>query len=190
MSTTATRRGPRRRRRLSPEDVRAELLAALAGEIAEKGYRATTVGDVVGRAQMSRRAFYAHFGSKEDCYLALLDSTTTVLVSRIREAVDSSQPWQVQVRQAIGAWLETSALQPALALSWCRDAPALGEPARALQQRSQQAFGELVTDLIGRRTDHGTGDEAAVSMPPEMAIVLIGGLRELIAVQVESGRPL
>ncbi|MBF6174393.1 TetR/AcrR family transcriptional regulator, partial [Nocardia blacklockiae] len=42
----------------------------------------------------------------------------------------------------------------------------------------------------GRRTDHGTGDEAAVSMPPEMAIVLIGGLRELIAVQVESGRPL
>ncbi len=38
--------------------------------LAERGYGATTIGDIVARAHVSRRTFYAHFDTKEHCVLA------------------------------------------------------------------------------------------------------------------------
>ena len=48
---------------------RSRLLAAMATVVAEKGYAATTVADVVGAAGVCRSTFYALFASKEACFL-------------------------------------------------------------------------------------------------------------------------
>jgi AcrR family transcriptional regulator len=49
---------------------RARIIAALAEETVEKGYRAVTVADIVRRAGIARNTFYENFSSKEDCFLA------------------------------------------------------------------------------------------------------------------------
>src|SRR6185437_14381379 len=54
---------------------RRRLLDGLAASIADKGYRATTVADIVRRARTSRRTFYEHFAGKEECFIALLSDT-------------------------------------------------------------------------------------------------------------------
>ena len=69
---------PRGPHRLAREEVlasqRGRMLAAIAEAVAEKGYAATTVADVVGRAGVSRKTFYEHFADKEECFLAAWDA--------------------------------------------------------------------------------------------------------------------
>ena len=66
------RRLPRGRHALAPEQVladqRARLLAAVPGVVAEHGYEAMSVADIVKRAAVSRNAFYKNFSDKQECF--------------------------------------------------------------------------------------------------------------------------
>ncbi|WP_461009076.1 TetR/AcrR family transcriptional regulator [Streptomyces capparidis] len=167
-----------------PAGFRRRLLDGLAASIVEDGYRATTVAGIVRRARTSRRTFYEHFSGKDACFVALLTETNEEMVRRIERAVDPQAPWRTQVRQAIEAWIGCAQAQPALTLSWIRDVPALGDPARDLQREAQEAFVTMILRLCD--TDEWT----SVGVGPvsrQLAIMLLGGLRELIATTVEDG---
>ena len=51
---------------------RRRLLDGLAASIGERGYRDTTVADIVRHARTSKRTFYGEFSSKEECFIELL----------------------------------------------------------------------------------------------------------------------
>ena len=53
---------------------RQRLLDGLAAAIDERGYRASTVADIVRHARTSKRTFYDQFASKEQCFLELLQA--------------------------------------------------------------------------------------------------------------------
>ncbi len=55
---------------------RRRLLDGLAASIGERGYRDTTVADIVRHARTSKRTFYGQFSSKEECFIELLRRTT------------------------------------------------------------------------------------------------------------------
>ncbi len=163
---------------------RQRLLDALAQSIAEHGYRATTVADIVRRARTSRRTFYEHFADKDDCFAALLTDANADVIRRISAAVDRQAPPETQIAQAVSAWIEAAESRPALTLSWIRDSPALGAKARPLQRELQQAFVALLQELTGTDQLRAAG---IGPVPRQLAVVLLGGLRELIAVTVEDG---
>jgi AcrR family transcriptional regulator len=165
-------------------DPRQRLVAGLAQAIRDTGYRETTVADIVRHAHTSRRTFYEHFASRQDCLVALLVQVNELLVRHIDASVDRSGPWRDQVRQAITAWLEGAQAEPALTLAWVRDAPGLGEVAGDLHQLAQQAFVDLARDLAA---NPALAREGLRPLSPEMAVILVGGLGELIATQVERG---
>jgi AcrR family transcriptional regulator len=58
---------------------RERLVTGLAHCIEEKGYRATTVADVVAAAGVARNTFYENFASKEECARGLLKLIVPVL---------------------------------------------------------------------------------------------------------------
>jgi AcrR family transcriptional regulator len=165
-------------------DFRARLLDAMAACIELHGYRATTVADVVRRARTSRRTFYEHFPDKEACFVALITDTNGVTIRRITEAVDRHAPWAEQVRQAVEAWIGCAESAPAITLSWIRDVPALGAEARRLQRDSMDAFASMVQTLCDTDEWRAAGG-GPVSR--EVAVLLLGGLRELTATTVEDG---
>ena len=165
-------------------EFRRRLLEGMAAAIRERGYRETTVADVVRLARTSRRTFYEHFASKQDCYMALLRESNAEMISEIAASVDRHAPWDVQVEQAIGAWIDASQSEPAITLSWIREIPSLGEDARQLQRDFHEAFIVLIETL----TDNP--ELRAVGVQPvsrQLATVLLGGLRELMAMTVEDG---
>src|SRR3954454_11659764 len=47
---------------------RERLFGALVAMVAEKGYEATTVADLVDLSGVSRSAFYKQFGDKQECF--------------------------------------------------------------------------------------------------------------------------
>jgi AcrR family transcriptional regulator len=163
---------------------RQRLLDGLAASITANGFRETTVADIVRRARTSRRTFYEHFSGKEECFVALLADANRDMIRRISAAVDPRLPWASQVRQAIEAWIACAESEPAITLSWIRDVPALGAPARELQREAMEGF----IAMTQRLSDTGEFRAAGISPPSRpLAIMLLGGLRELIATTVEDG---
>jgi AcrR family transcriptional regulator len=167
---------------LSPH--RQRLLDGLAASIEAVGYRTTTVADIVRHARTSRRTFYEQFASKEACFVALLTDANTRMVQQIAAAVDPAAPWERQVRQAVEAWIGCAESSPAITVSWIRDLPSLGTAARRLQRELMEAF------IVLLRTLWDTDEYRAIGVGPvtrQLAITLLGGLRELIAATVEDG---
>ena len=167
-------------------EFRQRLLGALAASIAESGYRTTTVADIVRRARTSRRTFYEHFSSKEDCFVALLTGKNTETIAAITAAVDPRASRERQVRQAVEAWVCCTESEPAIMLAWIRDVPALGDLARRLQRDAMDEYVVMIQRLgeTERWQAARTGP-----VPRQLAILLLGGLRELTATAVEDGDP-
>jgi hypothetical protein len=69
-------------------------------------------------------------------------------------------------------------------VSWIRDVPALGTSGRDLQRELMAAFARMVEALSNTRTWRAVRPEG---VPRQLTILLLGGLRELIATTVEEG---
>lgn len=163
---------------------RRRLLDGLAESIATHGYRDTTVADIVRRARTSRRTFYEHFAGKEACFIALLTRSTAQLIGLVTAAVDPSAAWSEQVRQAVEAWIGCAESAPSIMLSWIRDVPSLGPAAVDLQRDVMESLVAMVQTLCDNDEWRSAG---ARPVPRHLAIILLGGLRELIATSVEDG---
>ena len=166
------------------DDHRVRLLEGMVAALRERPYADVTVSDVVRHARTSRRTFYQHFQDKQDCLIALLRASNAQTIARIGAAVDPAEPWVTQIRQAIEAWVTTVAAEPEVTLGWIRVVPSLGVDARALLRETMAAFAELIHDL----SDTPELARQGVRPPsPQEAVMLLGGLRELIATTVEDG---
>jgi AcrR family transcriptional regulator len=172
-----------------PADVdpfRRRLLDGLAASIGERGYRATTVADIVRHARTSKRTFYSQFPSKEQCFLELLHADIERLADEISCAVEPDADWQTQIRQAVEAYVAHIGSQPAITLSWIRELPSMdAAAARPYQRRGVHLLTSLLMDLSGSPGFQKAG------LPPltrPLAVILVGGLHELTALTVEDGR--
>ena len=100
---------------LDAHDNAERAIRAFAVEAAEKGYAATTVADILARAQMSATTFYDQFGGKEDAMLAAIDSAGAHIGAAMRPAMRRAPDWPAAVRAAIGGVFNFLASRPALA---------------------------------------------------------------------------
>ena len=161
------------------------LLDGLATSITERGYRDTTVADVVRAARTSKRTFYEQFASKEACLIELLRRNNVDLIARINAGVDPESGWQPQIRQAVGAYVDHIDARPAITLCWIREAPALGAVVRPLHR---QVMRDLTEMLVGLTSSPGFRRAGLDPIEPPIALILLGGLRELTALFVEDSR--
>lgn len=170
---------------MPPTTMTDRLLDGLAFSIVERGYRETTVADIVRHAKTSKRAFYEQFASKEQCLIELLRNNNTDLIAHINTAVDPESDWREQIGQAVDAYIGHISARPAITLCWIREAPALGAVARPLHRQVMRDLTEMLTALTG-----SSGFRRAGLQPiePAIALILLGGLRELTALFVEDGR--
>ena len=76
-----------------PTDPRGRLIGSMTAVAAERGYAATHVRDVIARAGISSRTFYAYFESREACFFAAYDAIVGDLVYLLL-GEDSDQPAQ------------------------------------------------------------------------------------------------
>ena len=163
------RRLPRGAHGLDPGVVaasqRTRLLEAVGRAVAEKGYAAATIDDIVRGAGVSKKTFYDHFSDKLDCFLAAYEAASDELLARLREAQSSPEGWLERTRAGIVAYLRWLAAEPALA----RPIRQRATVERWLPTRARELnFGEISAAAI---VDQGIDDVLAV------AAGVAGGLR-------------
>ena len=159
----------------------------MAASIEEKGYRDTTVADVVRIARTSRRNFYEHFEDRDACFLALFDATNDAMMEQIAAAVNPDESLDDQVDRAIDAYIDNVSEQPALYASFVRELPALGRAGADRALATLERFAAMLVALVdsGRamRPELGAGPLAM-----DTAIIIVGGLRELAVISLQRGR--
>ena len=163
----------------------ARLTDGLAASIAEKGYAATTIADVVARAHVSKRTFYEQFADKESCFLALYSQTSDELLALIAEAASVAGPWDERVEAAARAYFERLAAEPALLRAGLVEIQAAGPRARRLRRDVQRRYADLLRAL----SEQAAAEEAGVRpLSPRLATAVVGGLNELMLEAVEAGQ--
>jgi AcrR family transcriptional regulator len=75
-------------RRLPRAERREAILRAAARAFAERGYAATSMGDVARAAAITQLIVYRHFSSKEDLYRAVLERISSELATELGSGRD------------------------------------------------------------------------------------------------------
>jgi AcrR family transcriptional regulator len=168
---------------LTPEEVagsqRARILEAMRAAVSEHGYSDASVADVIKRAGVSRKTFYAQFIDKEDCFLAIYDDVMGRLQTVTRDAFDAQDDWVPALRAGLTALLNTLAYDPPLARLCFVDVLAAGP--RAAEARNM-AMRELEGILELARESDGAAAPRALGMS------MVGGLGEVLYQEIVAGR--
>ena len=69
---------------------RTRLLEAVGRAVADRGYAAATIDDIVRDAGVSKKTFYEHFSDKLDCFLAAYEAASDELLEHMRAAQEEA----------------------------------------------------------------------------------------------------
>jgi AcrR family transcriptional regulator len=155
---------------------RGRLLEAMAQVVAEKGYAATTVADVIGRAGVSRKTFYEQFRDKEDCFLAAYDVGVELLLGALRNHGDERQDLLTRARLRTRAYLETLASEPAFARTFLIEVAAAGPAALARREAVHDRFAALLREQL----DAARAQIPELPEPPEEVYLAAVGATDLV----------
>ena len=158
---------------------RERLLEAMLASVAERGYAATTVPQVVAEARVSRNAFYALFTDKTACFLALCDELASELYDQLSSL--EGEDWVEVLRSGASIYLRFWSERPAFARTYFVELPSAGP--RAVEQRDRQyaRFRALFEELA--RLARPEGD-----VPALVPRLLVVSITELVAEEVRAGR--
>lgn len=182
--STAPRRLPRGRHALSPDEVardqRERLLAAVPRVIADRGYEATAVADIVKAAAVSRNAFYKSFSDKRDCVAAAHEQGHERLFEVLTAGCEKATTIEERVERSLAAGLDALAGEPEVARLLFVEAPSAGEGIAIRYHEWLRRYGALLRDAAP--------DLPQQSVPaPEVEGVIVGGIASRIASEVLHG---
>lgn len=93
-------------RRLSKgEETRAQILDVALNVASESGFEALTIGSLAERTGLSKSGLFAHFGSKEDLQIAVLDEGARRVTERVFMAALNEPRGVARLRALFGNWL-------------------------------------------------------------------------------------
>jgi AcrR family transcriptional regulator len=179
------RRLPRGRHALAPEQVLADqrqrLVAAVPGVVAEHGYEAMSVADIVKRAAVSRNAFYNNFGDKQECFAAAHELGHEQLLEILTRPCEEGGTVVEWAERSLAAALEALSSDPDMARLLFVEAPSSAGEEIALRYHEWLGrYGALL---------RGAAPQAAPAPGPvaEMDQVIVGGIASRIASEVLKG---
>lgn len=156
------------------------ILAAMVRVVGAKGYKATSVADVIEEAGTSRTTFYKHFTDKHDCFLAAYDRLVERVFGEVVSSCDGKQPWLDRMRSGLTTIVELFAVDPELARTAVVEVAAAGADARRLHWNAVARF----TEFLDAGRELASGRE----LPENIALMSAGAVSGLIFDEVLAGR--
>jgi AcrR family transcriptional regulator len=167
-------------------EARRRLLEAVADSIREKGLQRTQINDIVRLAQVSKRTFYECFPDKESCFVELIEQWSDELFAAVERALDPEGPWEAQVDACLDAYLAALNRDRAFNVFVTRELASLGSRGAHLEARDVDRF---VTFLMEMTRDRGMRRAGVEPVTRDTAVMLIGGISELVDRATRDGRP-
>lgn len=162
---------------LSPTD-RDRILQALTECCAERGYRETTVEEVIERADVRREDFDTLFAGKEDCAVAALNKIVSETLARISMAHPRTGGVVERRKYEVKALLELMAAQPGFAWLGYVESRQGGTPR---MHHSYESAARVLALMMERAGGAAEKHEAA-------ARAALGGAEAILRRELSAGR--
>ncbi len=162
---------------------RERLIAGIAEAVAEDGYAGTTIAHITRAAAVSRRTFYEHFSSKDECFVAAYDTVMAELRERVTAAFEENDEWPQAIKAGIDAMLEFLSAEPNLARLCMVEALVAGP---AVVERYDAAIQSFVPYFEQGR--EGRSPEVLSRLSPTTEEALVGGMVSLISRRIIAGK--
>lgn len=176
------RPGPATSREAVSLNQRERLFGAMVASVAEKGYEATRVSDLLNVAGISRNTFYRHFANKQDCFLATIDAIVeTSTASVVSSFADTSGTWDERLRRGMDVLVDLILAHPASARLYYVETYAAGPEAI----EKVEAIGDQLERLVRTALEESPGH---AGMPRDLVRSVLRGLRRVIQARVRAGR--
>lgn len=182
---------PASRRKLPPgpgmaaQDVAAHQLArihkATIDIVAKHGYETLKVRDVVRSAEVSTRAFYEHFSSKEDCFLRTYELISRRGSRRIIAAQAEEPDWRKRPRFVLEAFVDELKRDPDCARYALIETYAAGDAALEQAWRAERIFEGMLAESLAR-TPNG------IVVPPLVVEGMVAGVSGVSRRRLREGR--
>jgi AcrR family transcriptional regulator len=166
------------------ESQRGRLICAVADAVAEKGYAATTVADVIALAGVSRRAFYEQFADKEDCYLASYDTGAAAIYDAMTEARQGLDDWEEILDSVFSTWLEFLEADHAFTRAYMIEFWAAGDAARERWKERRDRTAGLMRALHDGLRQR---DPKIVPVSDTIVAAVVGGINRVVISHVLEG---
>lgn len=165
------------RRRLSASARRERIEVAAVEVFAERGYDATTLGDIAKVAGVTRTVLYDHFRSKRDLYLHVLGTQNTAMLAEVGAGITGAGAGQERLRATIAAYLSFARQRPAARRLLVDPIPPgdsdLEQVLGAIRSSRTQAVATMLAPDLARSGVQAGSTEAAVVV--ELLITGIDG---------------
>jgi AcrR family transcriptional regulator len=183
----APQRLPRHPHGLSREDVarsqRGRILRAVAESVADRGYAAASVADIIARAGVSRSTFYELYDGKESAFLdayAGIELVHRHLLDCFRAGKTPSE----MVRAAVRDHLASLASEPAFTWMFFVEAVAAGPRILSRRREATESFLDVLTTMVELARER----DAAIPAPDRaLLLAFVGAVRELVASHLLGG---
>ncbi|MCP2292103.1 transcriptional regulator, TetR family [Nocardia amikacinitolerans] len=148
--TVLPRSGFAERHRATREAVltsqRGRIITAMVESVRAKGYSATTLSDIVGRARVSRSTFYEHFANKEECFVEAVHTGIDIVATRIAEELAQLPPDAdalARIRSIVHTYCEMILTEPDFAFVVLVESFKVDQAAVAYRDLAVDRFAEL-----------------------------------------------
>ena len=165
---------------MASESRRDLILAAMIRVVGSKGYKETSVADVIEETPTSRTTFYKYFEDKHDCFLAAYEMLVERVFAEVVANCDGSQPWLERVEAGLSTIVKLFALDPQLARTAVVEVAAAGADARQLHWNAVSRFTAFLED--GRELSGGR------ELPENISLMSAGAVSGLIFDELLAGR--
>jgi len=116
------------------------IQSATARAIVAHGYAQTTIEDICAEAQISQKAFYEHFKSKQEAAMSALETSVDQVMLELRETFNAAPTWPEAIWDTTDAVLDWMVHEPVFTRLGLVEMLVAGEAALELLQSLMDAF--------------------------------------------------
>ena len=167
-------------------DTRTRILEAAVQVFAQKGYHETRVDDIVAESKTSKGSVYFYFPSKQDIFLGLIDTFSSLLEGRLKEAMQKEAHGVEQMDSALRASLKLFSQYRTLAKIALVQAVGLG----AIFEERRRDINDRFARIIQNRLDQAVRDGSIPPLQTDLAArIWVGALNEIVVHWIYTGEP-
>ena len=159
---------------------RERLFGAMVASVADRGYAATRVTDLIELSGVSRKTFYALFHDKAACFEAAIEASFAIAIARAFAYEIKGGTWEERARNGFEELANMAVEQPAAARMCLVESYAAGPPSIKTMETAINAI-ERITKLRFDESPERAG------MPDELITAFVGGTLEIVRDRLQRG---
>jgi AcrR family transcriptional regulator len=158
---------------LARSAVQARIVAAAVGLFSEKGFDATSVQEIVERAQVTKGALYHYYRSKDDLLYEIYHALINEQLTDLDRILAAGQAPPATVRTLIVDLVETTSARLCETAVFTREMHKLADDRMAALRADRRRYHEAFRKLVARGQREGA---FATTASPEIVTLIVFGI--------------